>query len=100
IRDLIVTGVQTCALPICSRLREAQDAARQQPELLLDGPVEARSSRHAGGAARAGGSAPRYDAGDGVRALEKRQARIEACPGCPRSEERRVGEERGSRGWA
>src|SRR5207249_1927998 len=49
--------------------RQAQDAARQQPPLLPDGQVEARPPRHAGGASRAGGSAPGHGAGHGLRAV-------------------------------
>src|SRR5207244_7826679 len=36
IRDDLVTGVQTCALPICGELREYRIAAIQQPRCALD----------------------------------------------------------------
>src|SRR5436305_14164327 len=55
IRDADVTGVQTCALPICAdrvehpRLHLAPDAGR--PEVVLPGPVD-RRHRHARGRER------------------------------------------------
>src|SRR2546430_2475527 len=38
IRDLTVTGVQTCALPISARVRELEEARRQAGELKTDAP--------------------------------------------------------------
>src|SRR5690606_41875739 len=70
IRDFHVTGVQTCALPICARASgRRRDAPRARPQ--PDPP------RRAGG--RAGGADGERDRGRAVRR--------------GRSEERRVGEE-------
>src|SRR5256886_13553340 len=38
IRDLTVTGVQTCALPISARVRELEEARRQAGELKAAAP--------------------------------------------------------------
>src|SRR5437762_5294962 len=86
IRDTSVTGVQTCALPIWRvHVRERPfvrrklparvhvPLAREEDELLLgEGRVDARERDHVEG---------------------------EVPGGVPRSEERRVGKECGSRGW-
>src|SRR5688572_23748833 len=72
IRDLTVTGVQTCALPISGTLRARRDGRRADR-------------------AQAGGDAPARQVpvgGDGRRAAAR-----------PRSEERRVGKECRSR-WS
>src|SRR3989475_7239542 len=84
IRDLTVTGVQTCALPISDRRGDREDAGRQRvarrpwscrplpPVAARSRPASSRSPRRS---ARASGRSP------------------------PRSEERRVGKEGRSR-WS
>src|SRR5256886_11405082 len=39
IRDLTVTGVQTCALPICARLHTSRSKGRATPSSWRNGPV-------------------------------------------------------------
>src|SRR5205823_11562580 len=92
IRDKLVTGVQTCALPIFRRLdRRALDGQPAQPAL-----------RSAHRAARL--DSPRRGAERAVRrrVRARREARKLALPRGPllalRSEERRVGKEWRSRG--
>src|SRR2546430_8851610 len=83
IRDLTVTGVQTCALPI-SRLRARGDraqASQLHPDLGVPGAPHG---------CRAGARVPAAD-------LAQLEARVAALPG--RSEERRVGKECRSR-WS
>src|SRR5205085_3614213 len=77
IRDLTVTGVQTCALPICATSSGA-------------GAVVSRET--ATGAGRAAGAAGAAVSGVGSSNQSARSKRI-------RSEERRVGKEGGA-GWA
>src|SRR5690349_23758837 len=74
IRDLYVTGVQTCALPIC--LFTPRSLARAKEELVM------KSKR--------------------VRAIAIAMALVSGLGGSAmsRSEERRVGKECGSRWWA
>src|SRR5206468_8554940 len=99
IRDLIVTGVQTCALPICLRRRAAErlggalsEARRgDEYEVVFTLPVgravrqppQAHSGTPSTGRKRGGGAAGRVAVG------AKRG----------RSEERRVGKEGRARGW-
>src|SRR5690349_23197587 len=84
IRDLYVTGVQTCALPISL----GRGAERQAP------PVRRRGRRRRGRRAHAGGVQARVLGGDqDLPAAEARQRRRD------RSEERRVGKECRSR-WS
>src|SRR5687768_18227580 len=79
IRDVAVTGVQTCALPICRRRRgSAAPVGRGVPR-----PVDARL------AARRGGNDGPIAAADDALGLRRRL----------RSEERRVGKECRSR-WS
>src|SRR5205823_11845423 len=98
IRDKLVTGVQTCALPILRTpqlLRSSREVARESC-VVVRSTIAARSSaqtpagqrkprrRESERANRAGSSAPR------------------SRPGRLRSEERRVGKEwraRGGGGW-
>src|SRR2546430_12279033 len=84
IRDLTVTGVQTCALPISSpRPRSVRDAWHR--------PSARRTSRRGG---------PPSDPAQARRLAGRARARAAACAGRgARSEERRVGEEGRSR-WA
>src|SRR3712207_8646115 len=83
IRDIGVTGVQTCALPISHRPRPRRAA----------GPAPFHRARHGRGdpADLAGGS-PRLRPGPRDRLLLRHRARL-------RSEERRVGKECRSR-WS
>src|SRR5207244_8056199 len=75
IRDDLVTGVQTCALPICAVGTEAARAAGGgRPQLATPQPV-ARRERGA------------------LALAERRRARRESREGRDRSEERRVGKE-------
>src|SRR5438128_6572455 len=89
IRDATVTGVQTCALPICPG----------SPASAREGP--AAGTRVVGGQALLlgnGQAAPGADAGDPgpVRPARGPAARAVAERREPRSEERRVGKEGGS----
>src|SRR5205809_5394573 len=78
IRDVAVTGVQTCALPI-----SAPPAHPPLADILrLDDPVGIKRGRAGGAARRPVGEPPR----------------VPAVPRAPRSEERRVGKECRSRG--
>src|SRR5688572_32732675 len=91
IRDLTVTGVQTCALPILPLLILSEKALA-----LLGGAVVVADVRVVVDVA-AGGDEPRQEQEQG-----RRRRAPEALPGDgePRSEERRVGKEcrpRGSR---
>src|SRR2546430_5396813 len=82
IRDLTVTGVQTCALPIYQRLRAAGRLDLQEARQLLDG-ARTRSCNL-------------------VERLLRRAARLrwrQRGGGLERSEERRVGKECRSR-WS
>src|SRR5256885_8265963 len=80
IRDYKVTGVQTCALPICRGVQGLREAGPRQGRLDVHG----------------GGGGPGHDApGDGdARAVPRRGE-----PPALRSEERRVGKECRSR-WS
>src|SRR3989440_3621623 len=84
IRDLIVTGVQTCALPIWGREPKRTHAQRVQPGRKTE--LEARGAR-----AQGSGVDPAEEAecGGGSERVDRRQ----------RSEERRVGKECRSR-WS
>src|SRR5256885_5417703 len=82
IRDYKVTGVQTCALPICCCSRQGRDAGRELHDRLRR---EQQLPRSSGGLPRAQG---RIDA-------RERRSR----GGHLRSEERRVGKECRSR-WS
>src|SRR5438067_9233842 len=86
IRDRNVTGVQTCALPICRWARK-REAARQTSRL--------------GGSPRVREIALQASAGD----YQRHQVRSAACTttiadATARSEERRVGKECRTRWWA
>src|SRR5437773_6226617 len=83
IRDRDVTGVQTCALPICR--------CRRRPGGGVARPIDARGE----GRARVRASADRRRGG--VLPLAARSGR--ARGGASRSEERRVGKEWRCRGW-
>src|SRR5205823_11391089 len=99
IRDKLVTGVQTCALPICSL-----------PMFHVHGLVLGLF-----GSQRRGGAlhwVPRFTPYDLAAAVGEHGARAvlfavptmyhrlcEAAPADPRSEERRVGKEGRARGW-
>src|SRR3989440_7264307 len=80
IRDLIVTGVQTCALPICRARGSRRNPCR--------GRGRRSRWRSSFGGERAGG---------GRRAIGQRRGLDPRCGG--RSEERRVGKEGRSR-WS
>src|SRR5688500_19666168 len=82
IRDYKVTGVQTCALPICPGSPERPDRDRER----LPRRLPPRAST--GGASATAGP-PHPLAGGGSRRFQRRD---------PRSEERRVGKEGGT-GW-
>src|SRR5207249_7668311 len=88
IRDRNVTGVQTCALPISDRRGEAHQSGspgRRRPRRVHLGgarPAARRAAYRGGGSER---DELRGDERDGNG---------------PRSEERRVGKEGGSRGWS
>src|SRR3712207_8929176 len=87
IRDIGVTGVQTCALPICAGLPRA----RQAEVLTHAGQREADGEQ----LERVGG--PRDAAGQQQAALERTEP--DPVDGFLRSEERRVGKESRSR-WS
>src|SRR5206468_8661082 len=99
-RDLIVTGVQTCALPIL-----LQQVARVMPA-AADVQRRAGRERAVGSAAielMAVGAEPRVVAAT-LLAHELQQLRRQLAVGIGpdsewRSEERRVGKEGGGRGW-
>src|SRR5437773_5021640 len=82
IRDRDVTGVQTCALPIC----------QTSPDPLFGADISARRD----GAAFA---AKHGDRGHGRRCRYGRRVRRAAIPLHRRSEERRVGKEWRTWGW-
>src|SRR3989440_7765416 len=75
IRDLIVTGVQTCALPIFERGQRARDAAAPARKVLVEvrDATEVRMAQHA---RRAPGrrSAPVVH-GDGLRQIGRASCR-------------------------
>src|SRR5205823_10424078 len=94
IRDKLVTGVQTCALPICAAARKdaSAPARAQQPP--------ARDRPGVGGGARGHGPAPAdQQAGDPVRGYHPAGSRLALTDALvtSRSEERRVGKECRSR---
>src|SRR5688572_32376146 len=82
IRDLTVTGVQTCALPILPRHQRAEVRARRLPRSFVEAR---RGDARTGGRDRIG--APQFPRTSARRSEEGR-----------RSEERRVGKECRSRG--
>src|SRR5206468_6115007 len=92
IRDLIVTGVQTCALPIChSRSRFTQwligiplQPGIIAPSLAIDGPVQVFQGK----------PVPRIIEPDVMRGTHARAPlAMRSRRTCRRSEERRVGKE-------
>src|SRR5205823_10925127 len=91
IRDKLVTGVQTCALPICRPRRSAPpDRSRVACESIEIGggsTTVAQLCQQAGNGARTmrGGRSP--------------DANCRTAASRSRSEERRVGKEWRSRGW-
>src|SRR5206468_9331889 len=88
IRDLIVTGVQTCALPICAR-KYFRDLRRDQcARALLDCRRNLRPDQR-----RGNGGAVTLPAGVGAEINERAVGIGRAV----RSEERRVGKEWGYR---
>src|SRR5690349_22080117 len=87
IRDLYVTGVQTCALPISAGATGAQGPTGPQGPTGADGATGANGATGAAGAAGATGAT-------GAQGPTGPQG-----PAGPRSEERRVGKEGRSRGW-
>src|SRR2546430_11996878 len=84
IRDLTVTGVQTCALPICSRTSQTWRPQKSKAMVNSCSPASAswfaRNGKHA-------------------KAATQQQARLFRFRLKPRSEERRVGKECRSR-WS
>src|SRR5205085_8636087 len=90
IRDLTVTGVQTCALPI-SRMRSTSASTR---EPVLIGSVAAISGSLHERVARAHPAPPMRAPGAQCASATRRRA-----PGLFRSEERRVGKEGRYRRW-
>src|SRR5206468_4519248 len=91
IRDLIVTGVQTCALPISRR--------RRRTPMFEAANIGVRLLRLAGGGGPAGADGPdRFVGDDGFLGLLFRQAG-EAAADVGRSEERRVGKGGRAGGW-
>src|SRR5207248_6698824 len=96
-RDRTVTGVQTCALPICARAGAGGREVRLATWLqvldlrdLVDPPVRVARSRQPGGSDPDPGAYAREDA--------PAEAAAPSAGGAarPRSEERRVGRERRS----
>src|SRR5256886_3172844 len=83
IRDLTVTGVQTCALPIFTREFLARLSAIASPEAFLFAMHGAQTAESA----------------DDTEGYFLRKAREALGPSVPRSEERRVGKECRSR-WS
>src|SRR5205085_9285697 len=91
IRDLTVTGVETCALPICELLHDADADSRHHVELR-------DSSRHTPSRTALAHVPPRWRAAAGpLRSDARRNGRDDAgqqvLAGPARSEERRVGKE-------
>src|SRR2546430_515641 len=84
IRDLTVTGVQTCALPICAPLRPGGDLGQRRTDSERDDA--ARSPKHHSGRAL-------------VVLPHRMGSRTPTRDGVGRSEERRVGKECRSR-WS
>src|SRR5690606_41035599 len=86
IRDFHVTGVQTCALPICVAFQLADDVIDLSPESTKTGKLAGTDLR----------------SGVDTMPMLKLRARAENDPEAAallqRSEERRVGKECGSRG--
>src|SRR2546428_7103193 len=87
IRDLIVTGVQTCALPIFTHSLQQRSLAAQ-----VDGAMERMRDRSAAEADREAVLAQQRDLAAQVARLADEAQR-------ERSEERRVGKECRSRWW-
>src|SRR5207245_3712798 len=89
IRDATVTGVQTCALPICLRTEPVQYEGSAPAEALIvsDLPLRGQSnrrSRQMNDAIRLVMHAASWRAG-------KHRVAFQACDDSDRSEERRVG---------
>src|SRR2546429_1781925 len=85
IRDVAVTGVQTCALPIsCRRSDPASRRTATLPRAVSHPDYDRR---------------PRILTRSTARHEVVRVAGLPGCPGSPRSEERRVGKECRSR-WS
>src|SRR5206468_5932992 len=99
-RDLIVTGVQTCALPILGRADESGTA--ENPAERGIEPVRARS-HYGAGTSRPSRRADVERSAVSWALLPLRDADPRcACCGCrsrSRSEERRVGKEWRTRSW-
>src|SRR5690606_40197393 len=83
IRDFHVTGVQTCALPICAARAKAPTGRKRLSGRIVRG-------------SRQGTREEPRPAGP----PEKDGAPVSWAGGQTRSEERRVGKEGGGRGWA
>src|SRR5439155_18559989 len=82
IRDGHVTGVQTCALPICSLILPGRDIDDFPCGRISEPAVHAETDP--------ANTIPRLDAGD---LLRRHHRGIEYMDGIVRSEERRVGKE-------
>src|SRR5207248_8520433 len=94
IRDRTVTGVQTCALPILRRLREARGAVLGLSLVLLLAACGGTSTS-SGGPAQSQPPTANMKPPTSIGAGEG-QLNLIAWEGYTRSEERRVGEEGGT----
>src|SRR3989475_1966704 len=102
IRDLTVTGVQTCALPISSRRRHTRfdcdwSSDVCSSDLYAPKAISKHLARHFGGLDRTASRWVRVRMGSGIRQRSTALAETGARPA--RSEERRVGKECRSR-WS
>src|SRR5205823_7223351 len=98
IRDKLVTGVQTCALPICQAEAAEQERGEQIPEVLTRGREARLEHETCSGEQQADGkyaadADPRHDRLRHRREDDDRERERQ------RSEERRVGKEWRSR-WS
>src|SRR5205085_8793573 len=96
IRDLTVTGVQTCALPI-SKWMPGPSGDERYAAILKERLLARRNAQSNKRRAAKLRQAPSWADRGAIRAIYRRAAAMSRETGVPRSEERRVGKECGSR---
>src|SRR5206468_8280711 len=98
IRDLIVTGVQTCALPIYAEVADALRGDHRPGSLAEASP--AVTIRRCASAIASASPHPGTNRGGEPRWMHGSAGSSSAWGCARRSEERRVGKEGRARGWA